>query len=105
MVTSRESGVLVVPNGLECVSLTVTTSVTPLAARTSAPHMYRRAVIQTDQPVRWTADANNPPTSTFGLTLRSGETLVYDGQLDNLKFIRDAAATQNASVSIHYFGL
>jgi hypothetical protein len=100
----RENGVLVVPNGLECVTLTVGTSPVPLPARALAPHMYRRAVVQTDQPIRWTA-APDPPTSTFGLVLEDGQTLVYDGNLDTLKFIRAASATGDATLMIHYFGL
>ena len=99
------NGILVVPDGLDCVSLTVNTSVTPPAARTFPEHAYRRAVIQTSQPVRWTASPTDDPSSSFGLLLVSGQTLVYDGNLSNLKFIRDATATGDATVIIHYFGM
>lgn len=101
----RENGVLVVPNGLECVAVAVDTSVTPLPARTSPAHMYRRAVVQTDQPVRWTASAADPPSATFGLLLEEGQTLVYDGDLDTLQFIRASTATGDATLTTHYFGL
>lgn len=101
----KENGVLVVPAGLECVSLAVTASVTPLAPRLYPEHQYRRAVIQTDQPVRWTAspDPDNDPTATFGILLEAGQTLVYDGILENLRFVRTTAAS--ATLIVHYFGL
>lgn len=101
----KENGVLVVPAGLECVSLAVDASVTPLADRVHPEHQYRRAVIQTDQPVRWTAspDPDNDPTATFGILLEAGQTLVYDGLLENLRFIRTSGV--NATLIIHYFGL
>ena len=102
---ARENGTLVVPSGLECVSLAVGASVTPLAARDYPEHHYRRAVIQTNQPVRWTAspDPDNDPTTTFGLLLEAGQTLVYDGTLENLRFVR--ASASDATLIIHYFGL
>jgi len=100
----RENGVLVVPNGLDVASLTVSTSVVPLPAREHPSHMYRRAVIQTDATIRWTA-SETPPADDFGLLLEAGQTLVFDGALDTLRFIRDASASSDASVTIHYFGL
>ena len=101
----RENGILVVPNGLDVVSLSVPAAVTSLAARSFPAHQYRRAVIQTDQPVRWTASPTDEPSASFGLLLAAGETLVYDGGLDNLKFFRATAATGDATLIIHYFGL
>jgi hypothetical protein len=101
----REGGILVVPDGLDCVALTVTASVTTLAARTFPEHQYRRAVVQTDQPVRWTASPTDSPSGTFGLLLEAGQTLVYDGNLNELEFIRAAGASADATLIIHYFGL
>lgn len=101
----RESGVLVVPNGLELASLTVSTTAVALAARVHPAHHYRRAVVQTDGTIRWSAASANPPTSTFGLLLEEGQTLVYDGDLATLKFIRDASQGTDVTLMIHYFGL
>lgn len=98
-------GVLVVPDGLDCVSLTVGATATALAARSFPAHAARRAVIQSDQPIRWTAASSAPPTATFGLHLAAEDTLVYDGALDALRFIRASDATGDATVIIHYFGL
>lgn len=100
----RENGTLTVPAGLECVSLAVGAAVTPLAARIYPAHQYRRAVVQTTAPVRWTAspDPDNDPSDTFGMILEDGQTLVYDGDLDNLRFYR---VTTDAILTIHYFGL
>jgi len=101
----RENGILTVPDGLDCVALTVSTTSVQPAALTFPAHNLKRVVIQTDQPVRWVASSIDTPTSTFGLKLVAGETLVYDGSITNLKFIRDTSATGDASVTLHYFGL
>lgn len=97
-------GVLVVPQGLDCVTLSVSISAVPLAALTFPAHTLRRTVVQSDQPIRWTA-ADDAPTSTFGMHLAAMDTLVYDGNIENLRFIRASDSTGTATVTIHYFGL
>jgi hypothetical protein len=64
-------------------------------------------VIQTTGKTRWTAapGAGNDPTSAFGLLLDVNQTLVYDGKITDLKFIRDAAQATDVTVTLHYFGL
>jgi hypothetical protein len=101
----RENGILTVPDGLDCVSLTVGTTFVQPAALTFAAHNLKRTVIQSNQPIRWTASGSDDPTATFGLKLLAGDTLIYDGSITNLKFIRDAAASADATLIIHYFGL
>lgn len=100
----HETGILVVPDGLDCVTLSVGTTPTGLAALVFPAHHLRRTVIQTTQPVRWIASPDSPSAS-FGLLLRDGDTLVYDGSINTLTFVRDASASGDALLTVHYFGL
>src|SRR5512146_194756 len=100
-----EQGYLIVQDGLHYEELTVGTTVTGPA---EAPAGTRRAMVQvTFAPIRWLALASKGlhPTGSFGLELDDGDYFVYDGPPSDLEFIRDSAATQNAIVRIHYFGV
>jgi len=101
------NGTLVVPDGLDAVALTVSTAAVGPAALTFPAHNLRRIVIQTTGKTRWTAapGSGNDPTSTFGLLLDTGQTLVYDGPITDLKFIRDTTQATDVTVTLHYFGL
>lgn len=58
------------------------------------------AVIHVEsQPVRWRDDGTNP-TSSVGMYLAAGETLIYDGNLLSIKFIETAAS---AKLNISYY--
>lgn len=49
--------------------------------------------------VRWRDDG--APTAAVGIPLLSGETLIYDGQPEDLQFIRQAATS--ATLDIGYY--
>jgi hypothetical protein len=54
----------------------------------------RVALIQSlNQNVRWRDDGSNPTTSV-GMRLHAGETMLYTGNLRNLKFIEEAAGAE-----------
>lgn len=59
------------------------------------------ALIQAEaQDVRWRDDGTNP-TATVGITLGSGLTLPYNGDLSAIKFIE---TTASAKLNISYYG-
>ena len=99
-----EQGVLIVATGYAYETLAVSTSAVGLAA-IPANRLIRRVVIQVlDGDVRWMAVPSTNPTSTTGLRLRDGDTLVYDGVPEDIKFIKDDASTGDPVLGIHYFG-
>lgn len=53
----------------------------------------------TGQPVRW-RDDGTAPTATIGMTLAVGDTLLYTGNLHQLRFIETAAS---AVLNISYY--
>lgn len=101
----RENGILTVPDGIDCVTLTVGTAAVGPAALTFPAHNLKRVVIQATDKIRWTAAASAPPTATFGLTLDENSVLVYDGPITNLRFIRDSSTSADVTLTLHYFGL
>ena len=56
-------------------------------------------VVAEGQPVRWRDDAT-APTATVGMPLSVGVPLQYDGDLNNIKFIEQAAG---AIINISYY--
>ena len=107
MAGTFQGGVLVVPSGLDVVTLTVSTAAVGPVALSFPAHNLRRTVAQASGKLRWTAapGASTHPTATFGLKLDVDQTLVHDGDLENLRFIRDAAQGSDVTVTLHYFGL
>ena len=85
--------------------LTVGTSAVGPDPLSFPDHHLRRIVVQTTEMIRWTAAESAPPAADFGMKLDELATLVYDGPIQYLKFIRDASAGADATVTLHYFGI
>ncbi len=100
-----EQGMLVLHAPLGHTNLTVSTAAVSLPTLPALDRI-RRVVIRTvDQPVNWQDDGLDPST-TSGMYLATGDTLVYDGtRSDLLRLIRAASATSNADVRIAYYGI
>ena len=73
------------------------------------PQAATHAIITVEsQPVRWRMNRN--PTATVGSRLAVGDALewmeplvIYSNLLDTLRFIRDTAATADATLDVQYF--
>lgn len=59
----------------------------------------RALITPLTQGVRWRDDGTNP-TGTVGMPLAAGSTLDYDGDLNKIKFIEQAAS---AELNISYY--
>lgn len=100
-----EQGIVVQHAPLGHESLAVGTSAVGPALLPPLDHVRRVVVRTVDQPVNYTDDGVDP-TSTTGMYLAAGDTLIYDAtRADQLKFIRASSATGNADVRIAYYGL
>lgn len=100
-----EQGVLVLTNALGHGKVTVSSSAVGLPDLPSNPAAIRRVVIRTvDQPVCLRDDGVDP-SSTTGLYLAAGDTIVHDGSRpDLIKLIRASDATADADVRVAYYG-
>lgn len=100
-----EQGMVVQHSPLGHESLTVGVSAIGFADLPEVDRV-RRVVIRTlNQPVCWRDDGTDPTSST-GMYLGSGDTLVYDATEPNeLKFIRASDATGDADVRVAYYGI
>lgn len=56
------------------------------------------------QPVRWMPDGTNPTAAT-GFLLKKDDTATFFIDPSKIKFIRDAAATGDATVVVAYLGV
>lgn len=100
-----EQGVLVLTNALGHGKVAVGGSAAGLPNLPSDLSRVRRIVIRTvDQPVCLRDDGTDP-TSTTGLYLAPGDTIVHDGSRpDQIKLIRAADASADADVRVAYYG-
>jgi predicted hotdog family 3-hydroxylacyl-ACP dehydratase len=70
------------------------------AAGLTVPAGATLAIIQAEaQIVRWRDDGTNP-TAAVGMTIAAAATLVYDGNLNAIKFIE---ATASAKLNVAYY--
>lgn len=77
-----------------CLGYQQITSLSSAAGLTLPSGKPSVAVIQAEtQAVRWRDDGTNP-TSSVGMVLSAGDTLIYDGDLNAIKFIETAASAK-----------
>lgn len=100
MATNKSQGMRVVDAELDpggYVQLTTLSSATGLS---SIPNKASLVMIQPEvQNIRWRDDGTNP-TASVGNILYVGDTLVYNGDLNAIKFIEVAAS---AKLNISYY--
>lgn len=76
------------------------TSLSSAVGLSSVPTDTKIALIQPEtQSIRWRDDGTNP-TTTVGMILAAGDTLIYNGNLQALKFIEVSAS---AKLNITYY--
>lgn len=98
-----EQGYLIVQKGLAYEEATV--SITAVGLPSIPTKQVRRVLIQVQgAPVRYIPVAGQTPTGSYGLELNDGDYFVYDGDVEDIEFIRDDSAAQDATLRICYFG-
>jgi hypothetical protein len=98
--SSAAVGTQVVDGYLEPAGYTQLTSLAAAAGLGTIPSQARIVLIQAEtQPIRWRDDGTNP-TTTVGMLLAVGETLVYNGRLSSIKLI-ETAASAKANISFY----
>lgn len=71
------------------------------AAGLTVPAGSEAALLEAeDQNIRWRDDGTDP-TTTVGMTLYAGDTLIYTGKLSTIKFIEETAT---AKLNVSYYG-
>lgn len=83
--------------------LTVSSSAVGLPNLPDTKRVRRATIRVIGQPINW--DDVNAPTSTSGMPLMAGDTLVYDGDFTTFKMILDSTATGDAEVRVAYHGV
>ncbi len=100
-----EQGMVVLHAPLGHAVLSVTTSAVALPSIPTLDRIRRVVIRAVDQPINWQDDGVDP-SSTTGMYLAAGDTLIYDGtRSDLIRLIRAASATTNADVRIAYYGI
>jgi hypothetical protein len=83
-------------------ALTIPAPGTPLIGGADSPSQANAALIQCETAdVRWRDDGTNP-TTAIGMILAAGETMLYTGNLNRIRFIESGAT---AVLNVSYYAI
>lgn len=103
MAARFEQGLLVTYSALGHEQLTVGTTAVGLPNLPDLAKLRRVVVRNLGEPMNWRDDGTSPTANT-GFPSLADEIMVFDGDFEQLEFIRSASAGNDIDVRIAYYG-